>query len=109
MQQILTIEFGGIAEMLYSLSAVTNNDRWARTIDRFQKRSFINPLAARAATNCAACTSTRTFRRRSRVLEIKPGDNPLGFRTTVRRRMWIWRRSNSIFDRRYSVYGGCLS
>jgi len=47
MQQILTIEFGGIAETLYSLSAATNNDRWARVGDRFQKKSFINPLASR--------------------------------------------------------------
>jgi DUF1680 family protein len=46
MQQILTVEFGGIAETLYHLSAATNNDRWAKTADRFQKRSFINPLAA---------------------------------------------------------------
>ena len=47
MQQILTIEFGGMAETLYHLSAATNDDRWARTGDRFQKRSFVNPLAAR--------------------------------------------------------------
>jgi uncharacterized protein len=47
MQQILTIEFGGIAETLYSLAALTNNDRWARTGDRFQKKSFLNPLALR--------------------------------------------------------------
>jgi DUF1680 family protein len=46
MQQILTIEFGGMAETLYHLAAATNNDRWARTGDRFQKKSFINPLAA---------------------------------------------------------------
>ena len=46
MQQILTVEFGGIAETLYHLSAATNNDRWAKAGDRFQKRSFINPLAA---------------------------------------------------------------
>jgi uncharacterized protein len=45
MQQILTIEFGGIAETLYHLAAQTKNDRWARVGDRFQKRSFINPLA----------------------------------------------------------------
>ena len=45
MQQILTIEFGGIAETLYNLSAATNNDRWAKAGDRFQKKSFINPLA----------------------------------------------------------------
>src|SRR5215475_11691376 len=46
MQKILDIEFGGIAETLYHLSAATNNDRWAKVGDRFQKRSFINPLAA---------------------------------------------------------------
>jgi DUF1680 family protein len=47
MQQILTIEFGGIAETLYRLAAVTNNDRWVKVGDRFQKKSFMNPLAAR--------------------------------------------------------------
>jgi len=46
MQQILTIEFGGIAETLYHLAAITNDDRWAKTGDRFQKKSFLNPLAA---------------------------------------------------------------
>jgi DUF1680 family protein len=46
MQHILAIEFGGIAETLYHLAAATSNDRWARTGDRFQKRSFIDPLAA---------------------------------------------------------------
>src|SRR5690349_9706977 len=30
MQQILTIEFGGIAETLYQLAAATNNVRWAK-------------------------------------------------------------------------------
>jgi DUF1680 family protein len=47
MQRILTIEFGGIAESMYHLAAVTNNDRWARVGDRFQKKSFLNPLASR--------------------------------------------------------------
>ncbi len=47
MQQILTIEFGGIAETLYSLAAATDNDRWGKAGDRFQKRSFLNPLASR--------------------------------------------------------------
>jgi len=47
MQEILTIEFGGIAETLYNLSAATNSDRWVKVGDRFQKRSFINPLASR--------------------------------------------------------------
>jgi DUF1680 family protein len=45
MQQVLTIEFGGIAETLYNLAAATNNDRWIKVGDRFQKKSFINPLA----------------------------------------------------------------
>jgi DUF1680 family protein len=47
MQQVLTVEFGGIAETLYNLSAATGNDRWAAVGDRFQKRSFVNPLASR--------------------------------------------------------------
>jgi DUF1680 family protein len=47
MQQILTIEFGGIAETLYDLAAATGNDRWAAVGDRFQKRSFLDPLALR--------------------------------------------------------------
>jgi DUF1680 family protein len=46
MQQILTIEFGGMAETLYHLASATNDDRWARTGDRFQKKSFLNPLAS---------------------------------------------------------------
>jgi uncharacterized protein len=47
MQQILTVEFGGIAETLYDLAAATSSDRWITVGDRFQKRSFINPLALR--------------------------------------------------------------
>jgi DUF1680 family protein len=47
MQQILMVEFGGIAETLYSLAAETGNDRWGKVGDRFQKRSFLNPLASR--------------------------------------------------------------
>ncbi len=47
MQQILAVEFGGIAETLYNMAASTGNDRWASVGDRFQKRSFINPLALR--------------------------------------------------------------
>ena len=42
-----TVEFGGIAETLYNLAASTGNDRWAKVGDRFQKKSFINPLALR--------------------------------------------------------------
>jgi uncharacterized protein len=47
LQQMLTVEFGGIAATLYDLAAATSGDRWARVGDRFQKRSFINPLALR--------------------------------------------------------------
>lgn len=47
MQQILNVEFGGIAETLYHLAAATGEDRWARAGDRFQKKNFLNPLAAR--------------------------------------------------------------
>ena len=47
MQQVLTIEFGGIAATLYDLARVTGEDRWVMVGDRFQKRSFINPLALR--------------------------------------------------------------
>lgn len=47
MQKILEIEFGGIAETLYHVAAVTNNDSWARAGDRFHKKSFINALDLR--------------------------------------------------------------
>jgi len=45
MQDILNTEFGGMAEVLYNLSAATNNDRWAKAGDRFTKKVFLNPLA----------------------------------------------------------------
>ncbi len=45
-QAILNIEFGGIAESFYHLAAETKTPRWGKLADRFQKRSFINPLAA---------------------------------------------------------------
>ena len=47
MQQILNVEFGGIAETLYNLSAATNNDQWAKAGDRYTKKRFVNPLASR--------------------------------------------------------------
>jgi DUF1680 family protein len=47
MQEILAVEFGGIAETLYDLAATTGDDRWGRVADRFQKKSFITPLALR--------------------------------------------------------------
>jgi DUF1680 family protein len=47
MQQILDVEYGGIAETLYNLAAATNNDQWARAGDRYTKKRFVNPLAMR--------------------------------------------------------------
>jgi DUF1680 family protein len=47
MQQILNVEFGGMAESLYNLAALANDDRYAKAGDRFQKKRFINPLALR--------------------------------------------------------------
>jgi hypothetical protein len=45
MQNILLTEYGGMAEVLYNLAAVTNNDQWAKAGDRFTKKWFFNPLA----------------------------------------------------------------
>lgn len=47
MQEILAEEFGGMGDSLYTLSAATNDARWARVGDRFHKRRFVNPLALR--------------------------------------------------------------
>ena len=47
MQDILNTEYGGMNDLLYKLAAETNNDRWARAGDRFNKKSFFNPLALR--------------------------------------------------------------
>ncbi len=47
MQQILGTEYGGMNEVLYNLAAVTGEDRYARAGDRFTKKWFFNPLAAR--------------------------------------------------------------
>ncbi len=47
MQEILMDEYGGMAEVLYNLSAATNNDQWAKAGDRFTKKRFVNPLAMR--------------------------------------------------------------
>ena len=62
MQEILTTEFGGMAETLYNLAAVTNNDvgQGGRPLHRRRASSIRWP---RAATNCAGCTSTRISRR----------------------------------------------
>jgi alcohol dehydrogenase class IV len=40
-------QIGGIAESLYNLTAVTNDDRWAHASDRFQKKIFLRPLLER--------------------------------------------------------------
>ena len=46
-QEILRVEYGGIAETLFNLAAATNNDQWAEAGGRFQKKTFLNPLASR--------------------------------------------------------------
>jgi DUF1680 family protein len=47
MQEILMIEFGGMAESLYNLAVLTNDNRWARVGDRYTKKRFVNPLGLR--------------------------------------------------------------
>ena len=47
MQKILGEEYGGMNEVLYNLTAVTGNERWAKAGDRFTKKWFFNPLALR--------------------------------------------------------------
>jgi DUF1680 family protein len=47
MQAILLTEYGGMNETLYSLAAVTRDERWASVGDRFTKKTFFNPLALR--------------------------------------------------------------
>jgi uncharacterized protein len=47
MQEILNTEYGGMNDVLYNLAAVTGDDRWARTGDRFTKKVFFTPLALR--------------------------------------------------------------
>lgn len=46
MQEILETEYGGMNEVLYNLAAITNDERWAKTGDRFTKKRFFNPLAS---------------------------------------------------------------
>jgi DUF1680 family protein len=47
MQDILNEEYGGIGESLYNLAAITNDERFARAGDRFQKKIFLRPLLER--------------------------------------------------------------
>jgi DUF1680 family protein len=44
MQDVLNTEYGGMNDVLYEMSAVTGDDRYARTGDRFTKKVFFNPL-----------------------------------------------------------------
>jgi hypothetical protein len=45
MQNILKVEFGGMAEVLNNLYSVTHDKRHADLAGRFEKRSFLDPLA----------------------------------------------------------------
>jgi uncharacterized protein len=47
MQDILNTEFGGMAEVLYNLSAASGNDRWRVVARRFEHKRIFDPLAAR--------------------------------------------------------------
>jgi len=47
MQDILKTEFGGMNEVLYNLSDLTGDARWATVGDRFTKKVFFTPLAKR--------------------------------------------------------------
>ena len=47
MQAILNDEFGGMGESLYNLATITDDDRWGRVGDRFQKNIFLRPLLNR--------------------------------------------------------------
>jgi DUF1680 family protein len=47
MQDILGTEFGGMAETLLNLSAVTGKQQYAHTAARFEKKWFLDPLAGR--------------------------------------------------------------
>jgi DUF1680 family protein len=44
MQAILEDEYGGMAESLYNLAAITNNPRYATAGDRFTKKWFFNMM-----------------------------------------------------------------
>ncbi len=47
MQDILNTEFGGMADVLYNLAAVTNKARYADVAHRFEHARIFGPLAAR--------------------------------------------------------------
>ena len=47
MQEVLKTEFGGMGDTLYSLAVVTGDRKYVNVAQRFEKRSFLDPLAAR--------------------------------------------------------------
>jgi DUF1680 family protein len=47
MQDVLKVEYGGMNDVLYGLSAAAGEDRWAKSGDRFNKLAFFTPLAQR--------------------------------------------------------------
>jgi DUF1680 family protein len=47
MQDILNTEFGGMAEVLYNLSAATGDERWRTVARRFEHKRIFDPLAGR--------------------------------------------------------------
>jgi DUF1680 family protein len=47
MQLVLDTEFGGMGEALWNLQAVTGDKRYGAAAERFEKRKFLDPLAAR--------------------------------------------------------------
>ncbi|HEY3812671.1 MAG TPA: beta-L-arabinofuranosidase domain-containing protein [Caulobacteraceae bacterium] len=46
MQAVLDTEFGGMGEALWNLQALTGDERYGRAAVRFEKRKFLDPLAA---------------------------------------------------------------
>jgi len=47
MQMVLDTEYGGIGETLYSMTALSGQEQFAKVGDRFIKKRFFNPLAMR--------------------------------------------------------------
>src|SRR5262249_35931098 len=45
MQAVLDTEFGGMGESLWTLQALTGDERYGRAAVRFEKRKFLDPLA----------------------------------------------------------------
>jgi DUF1680 family protein len=47
MQMVLDTEYGGMGETLYSMTALSGQEQFAKVGDRFIKKRFFNPLAMR--------------------------------------------------------------